>query len=490
MYRYAVAMTEQVDVELAGDLLRADGQEDVCLATYATSTGAERTTCILREVCLPRQLDRQVHGNATIMGAYVLRVASAAATQGLGIAILHSHPRGSGFQSLSMMDADAERSYSNLVEQITGLPLLGLTLAGDRTWSARVWVAGVPEGVGSVRRVGLNLKVWWDDDLVSSAAPGRAQLRTAAVWGDTAHRDITRLRVLVVGAGSVGLDVVQRLAATGFLEIGVMDFDRIGEVNRDRMIGATRRDASLRRLKVDIAARLARRASTAASVRVNRHRMSITSPEGLAVALDYDVIFSCVDKPWPRAILNTSAYADLVPVIDGGIAIDTFASGKLRGVTRRSQVAVPGRACLACSRQINMSEVALDMSGALDDAAYIRAAGREPVSGRPNVAVLCAGVSAAQLELLVSLVANPGGQGVPLPLRFSLAPHLLEHLPETTQAYCETERNVGVGDARAVLTRLEPQGDTGHGPSRMRRWIDGHFHATTGLLVNARSDDR
>ncbi|MGD4219247.1 ThiF family adenylyltransferase, partial [Xanthomonas citri pv. citri] len=128
--------------------------------------------------------------------------------------------------------------------------------------------------------------------------------------------------MLVVGAGSVGLDVLQRLAATGIVEIGVMDFDRVDVVNRDRMVGATRRDARLRRRKVDVAARLARLAATADGFKVYRHHTSICSPEGLTAALDYDVIFSCVDRPWPRAVLNSIAYADLIPVIDGGIAID------------------------------------------------------------------------------------------------------------------------------------------------------------------------
>ena len=477
-------MTEQVDDILAAHLLRSDGQEDICLATYATSTGSHRTTRILREVHLPIDGDRQVHGNATIIGTYVLRVASLAAAEGLGVAMMHSHPGGRGWQRMSGLDADAERSYSTLAEEITGLPLLGLTLAGDRTWSARLWFAGAPEWAGSVRRVGSGLKMSFNDELVPSPPSVPSQLRTVAVWGHRAHLDITRIRVLVVGAGSVGLDLIQRLAATGFLEIGVMDFDRIGEVNRDRMIGATRRDARLRRLKVDIAARLARRASTAARFKINTFRNTVTSPEGLKVALDYDVVFSCVDKPWPRAVLNTLAYADLIPVIDGGIAIDTFANGALRGATRRSQVAVPGQPCLACSRQINMSDVALDMNGALDDDAYIRAAGREPISGRANVAVLCAGVSASQLELLVSLVAHPGGQGAPRPLRFSLAPHLLEHLPDLSQPYCETEGRTAVGDARIDLTRSGQPADRGDGLSRMRRWFEDIADQLVERLAN------
>lgn len=93
----SVAMTQDVHDALAAHLLRVDGQEDICIATYTVSTGANRTTRILHEVHLPADVDRQVHGNATIYGSYVLRIAAAASQLGHGIAILHSHPGGRGW---------------------------------------------------------------------------------------------------------------------------------------------------------------------------------------------------------------------------------------------------------------------------------------------------------------------------------------------------------------------------------------------------------
>lgn len=485
MYDHSVAMTQGVHATLSAHLLRLDGQEDICLATYAVSTGATRTTYLLHEVHLPINGDRQVHGNATIQGNYVLRIAALASQRGHGVAILHSHPGGRGWQGLSGPDADAENSYARLVEQVTGLPLVGLTLAGDTTWSARTWTNGRLEWVGSVRRVGTTLAVSWNDELVPPARLEASQARTISAWGDERQRDIARLRVLVVGAGSVALDVIQRLAATGIVEIGIMDFDRVQVVNRDRMIGASRRDVRLRRRKVDVAARLARLATTADGFKANRHHMSICSPEGLAAALDYDVIFSCVDRPWPRAVLNSIAYADLIPVIDGGIAIDTFETGGMRGATRRTQAVTPGIACLACSGQINMQDVTLEMSGDLDDPEYIKRTGREPVSGRPNVAALCAGVSASQLELFVSLVAHPAGRGVPSPLRFMLSLHHLEHMPATSQTYCVTERT-GLGDARIDLCRTDGPwtSQEGDGLTRLRRWVYDRIDTMIERLLN------
>lgn len=461
MVKHSVAIPEGVHQELAEHLLRTDGQEDICLATYSVSTGSSRTTRLLREAHLPESGDRAVHGNATIMGSYVLRVAAQAAREGQGVAILHSHPAGRGWQGLSAPDFEAEQSYAGLVSQVTGLPLLGLTLAGDHSWSARLWLDDSPTNVGSVRRVGPHLVVSWNDALAPVPPLQTAQLRTISAWSEATHRDITRMRALVVGVGSVGLDIVQRLAATGLVEIGVMDPDHVDVVNRDRMIGATRRDARRRRRKVAVATRLARRAATASHFKLNSHFASVCTPGGLAAALDYDVIFSCVDRPWPRAVLNAIAYSDLVPVIDGGIAIDTFDDGSMRGATRRTQTATPGRPCLTCSGQLDSAQVTLEMSGDLDDPEYIRRAGREPVSGRPNVAALCAGVSASQLEHFVSLVARPGGQGVPPPLRFNLALHHLERHGSSTGSYCYVETQIACGDDRIDLTRQTHATDRG-----------------------------
>ena len=388
--RTSVAMTGAIAAELRRHLLRDDRQEDVCFGTYRVSSGVERTTALMGEVILPEAGERSVHGNASFTGDYVVRAASIASQTRAGIVLLHSHPGGSGWQRMSHHDADAERSYAHLAHAITGLPLVGMTLAGaDGAWSARWWSSSGHENWSeSVRVINDQLAVTWNDDRRPPPRVEATQIRTVSGWGERAQADIARIRVLVVGGGSVGLEVALRFAASGIEHVGVMDFDTAETVNLDRMIGVTILDVALHRAKIDVARRLLADAATARQPRIETYDTSICEPEGHRIALDYDIIVSCVDRPWPRAVLNLLAYADLIPVIDGGIHIDPFPDHGMRNATWRSHVIRPGRPCLACNGQLDLGLVSIDRDGLLDDPDYIARAGIALRPARQNVAAL------------------------------------------------------------------------------------------------------
>ena len=488
----SVALTAETEHALRDRLVRSDGQEDLCLATYRPSTGTTRTTALITSVISPNPGDRKVHGNATVTSAYILRGVGIARAAGCGLLLVHSHPQGRGWQAMSGPDREAEASYANLAREYTGLPLVGMTYAvGDDTWSARHWNIGAGRQVDcthstDVRVVGDRLTVSWNDALVLPPPPTGRQVRTVSAWGERCQADLARRRVLVVGAGSVGLDVIVRLAASGLRHLTIMDFDIVEDHNLDRLIGATPRDVLLQRPKIHVAHRLATAAATDANPHIEVTDLSICEPAGLRLALDHDLIFSCVDRPWPRAVLNSLAYTDLIPVIDGGIRIDTHEDGTMRNAVWRSHVIRPGRPCMICNGQLDPGEIIPDKQGTLANPGYITAADQPPEQHGQNVAPLSISVSASLLAQYVSLSVAPSGLGDPGPLRYSLNNHFLQHRSDRTSQHCQVEPNAGAGDQRDDLTdcheQAEHQRQRATSPAtgvRLRRWIDN----LTGMAI-------
>ncbi len=314
-------------------------------------------------------------------------------------------------------DVAAERGYAAQASSMTGLPLLGMTLAGDGHWSARFWER-VARGeyerrpCETVRVVGERLSVTYDEK--RRPAPGfRPELeRTVSAWGQDAQTDLARLRVGIVGAGSVGALVAEALARTGVEDLLLLDFDTVKVVNLDRLLHARRRDAVLARSKVETLKRALLCSATAASPRIEALELSVVEEKGFRAALDCDVLFSCVDRPWPRAALNLIAYAHLIPVVDGGIRVLTAGGRRLSAADWKAHVAAPGRRCLECLGQYDPGLVATERDGLLDDPAYVQGLPLDhPVRGNQNVFAFS--MSAASLEVLqlLSMAIAPGGHG-------------------------------------------------------------------------------
>ena len=210
---------------------------------------------------------------------------------------------------------------------------------------------------------------------------------------------------------------------------------------------------------------------------------------GLKVALDHDLIFCCVDRPWPRAVLNALAYSDLIPVIDGGIAIDPLPDGTMRNATWRSHVIRPQRPCMSCNGQPDLGTMQAERLGLLDDPTYIANPDPRERPQSQDVAPLSVNVSASLLAQYVSFSAAPGGFGDPGPLRQVLSAHILQHRNDQSRPHCPIEPTEATGDNRPDLTdrhpRAEQQRQKAAFPSiriRLLRWMDDVAQALTRWL--------
>ena len=438
----SVAFTAAVDERARAHLVRTDHQEDICFALWYPSRGSSRTTALIYDLVLPLDRDREVHGNAAFNPPYFERALEAAMQRGAGLALMHSHPA-SGWQGMSCDDVRAERGNAGAVLAATALPLAGLTLAADDgTWSARLWSKSAPRTFDraeceSVRVIGDGLKVSWHPRLRPAPAARDELRRTIEAWGDEAQADLARLHVGVVGLGSVGAIIAEALARIGIQRVSYIDFDRIERHNLDRVLHATSDHVRTRARKVDVAAGASRDAATSAAFDVRALPLSICTDAGYRAALDCDVLFSCVDRPWARSVLNFIAYAHLIPVVDGGIALSRTRSQRMRSGEWRAVVAAPGRACLACLEQYDPGLVDAERNGLLDDPSYIeKLPGDHPLRANQNVFVFALAAAAQELLQFVLLTVGPGGVHNMGAQVFNFPSWSTQRLRDECESYC------------------------------------------------------
>ena len=376
---------------------------------------------MLSRLILPQDGERRVHGNASFLPHYFERAVSEAVQANAGLAFLHSHPC-PGWQEMSNDDVNAERNNAGAAKGATGLPLVGLTLGNDGAWSARFWEKTAPrtyerQWCSNVRVVGERLSVTYADELMPRPRLKEELRRTVSSWGEDVQADLARLRIGVVGAGSVGSIIGEALARTGIKHVKLIDFDTVEFVNLDRLLHATKFDAIMYRSKVRSLARGLRRGATANGFTVDEIERSIGEEDGFREALDCDVLFCCVDRPWGRAVLNFIAYAHLIPVIDGGIQIRVTKRGKLKSADWKAHIASPERRCLECLGQYDPGLVSAEREGYFDDPHYIAGLPDDhPIKRNENVFAFS--LSTASFEMLQMLmmiiapfdVANAGQQ--------------------------------------------------------------------------------
>jgi hypothetical protein len=411
----SVALPAPVHDEAIRHLVRSDGQEDLCFALWNPSRGATRETACIAALVLPLPNERRVHGNASFLPEYFERAISLARQHKCGVAFMHSHPA-PGWQGMSPDDVRAEQGHAAAVFAATELPLVGLTIGTDGAWSARVWPRIGPKKYErlwceTVRVVGDRLRVTYHDALRPALKPRDELARTVAAWGPKAQADLMRLRVGVIGAGSVGAIVAETLARMGVAHVRLLDFDIVERINLDRLLHATATDARRRRLKVEMLAEHLRDSATARPFSIDALDLSVVEEAGYRAALDCDALFSCVDRPWPRFVLNVIAYAHLIPVVDGGLALVPMANGMgLKRATWRAHVAAPTRRCLECLGQYDPSLVALERAGLLDSPTYIEGLPRDhDLRRNENVFGFSLSVAALEVEQFLRMhVPHPG----------------------------------------------------------------------------------
>lgn len=151
------------------------------------------------------------------------------------------------------------------------------------------------------------------------------------------QEEVSDARIMVVGCGALGNEVLKNLVLLGARHLVVVDFDRVENDNLSRSVLFTKDDAEAGRYKVEAVAERLRQ--MAPETEVTPICGDIAYDVGLGLIRRMNVLIGCVDNRWARYCINRHAMRAGIPWVDGGI--DT-----LEGTAR---VFKPGENCYACS---------------------------------------------------------------------------------------------------------------------------------------------
>lgn len=146
-----------------------------------------------------------------------------------------------------------------------------------------------------------------------AAQQGRYHRQELIPWWD--QTIVSRARVLVLGVGALGNEILKLLALTGVGNILAYDMDRIEASNLNRSVLFRAEDLGC--LKVEAAIR--RLAAINPDVRVHGHGDNIVHGAGLGVFLWADVVICGLDNRLARVFVNSASARTGRAWVDGAI---------------------------------------------------------------------------------------------------------------------------------------------------------------------------
>lgn len=157
--------------------------------------------------------------------------------------------------------------------------------------------------------------------------------------GNWEQAAISNAKVLVVGAGALGNEVVKALLQLGVDRITLVDFDIVVKANLNRCLFFLEKDAEEKRFKAELISERAKIYNQNTEISAVLEKVEDLREEFFGV---FDVAFSCLDNQNARLHLNAQCYGKM-PLIDGGT---TGFLGKVQAVKSPSS-------CLECGMSRN-----------------------------------------------------------------------------------------------------------------------------------------
>lgn len=174
-------------------------------------------------------------------------------------------------------------------------------------------------------------------DLVIDESDRYSRLRLIGWWD---QKKIANAKILVVGAGALGNEVLKNLALLGVGRVYLIDFDEIQASNLSRAV--LFRAEHEGQSKANVAAEMASQLNP--DCQILPCFGNVLTDIGLGLVSDADLVICCVDNREARLWINRMCWKVNTPWIDGGIQ-------EINGVAKVFMP--PGGSCYECAMTEN-----------------------------------------------------------------------------------------------------------------------------------------
>lgn len=378
---YELRMTEQHWSQLHSHLFPGDHDEHGAALLCGIARGHRGVRLLARDVVLARDgvdFVPGTRGYRLLTAEFVTRMVRRARDEQLVYLAVHNH---GGTTSVGFSGPDLashDRGYPTLLK--VSKQTVGALVLAERAVAGDIWLQdGGRDVLTRTVVIGSRFDVLTPEPDTTEPVVAARYHRQSLLFGPTGQAILGRAKVAVVGAGGVGMLLVQLLARLGVGHLMVIDPERVDPTNLPRLPGATRLDAmeyidrdgvpavirkAARRFaarKVRVARRIARRANRA--IRLEGIVGDVADDDVARRITDCDFVFLAADTMLARNVVNQVAYQFLIPTLQvGSKPVIDKKTGKVLDVFAvvRTLGTEPG--CLSCAELIDpvrLSEEAL-----------------------------------------------------------------------------------------------------------------------------------
>lgn len=369
--------------KLCAHLFPGDGDEHGAAILAGLVETDREVRLLVREVVLAIDGRDFIEGERSyrqLQAAFTMPLVNEAREDRLVYLAIHNHG-GEHSVAFSSIDLDSHRrNYPALLAITGGTPVGALVLARGAV-AGSIWLGrDLQVPLHHTVILGRKRHIVRPHPLAPSTSTDSLYDRQVRLLGQEGQRRLHEMSVGIIGAGGVGVALIEQLGRLGVGELVVADPDVVDESNLPRLVGAPL-DAARRRwrrngwrferrplLKVELCRHILARMPF--PVRLRAFAQRAESPDPLHALRGCDYIFHAADTVTSRYFFNALVHQYLIPGVQIGskLRVDT-ASGQVREGTSIVRRLPLTEGCLLCRGVVDARRLQLEAMSPSDRAA-------------------------------------------------------------------------------------------------------------------------